>query len=109
MVILASIFTVGAYTIAGAAIGGFGTPAVCAKFKKQPTEGLEAIPQFILGGIAGGLIGFGGSIYSVAQPDDATLPTVERIIELNSEDLPACESNRYVVDNDGNVIGCAFD
>lgn len=95
-------------TVGGAAIGGFGTPAVCSKFKKHPTEGLEAIPQFILGGLAGGALGLTFGIVSVKEENASNNPATQ-VIEFNQDELPTCEGNRYFVDKDGEIIGCAFD
>lgn len=95
-------------TVGAAAIGGFGTPMVCSKFKKQPTEGLEAIPQFLLGGLAGGALGLTFGIVSVKEDNAKDAPATQ-IIEFNQDELPACEGNHYFVDKEGQIIGCAFD
>lgn len=95
-------------TSGGAAIGAFGTPMVMSKFKKAPSEGFEAIPQFILGGIAGAALGATFGVMSVQEANHSNMPETQ-IIELDGEGLPECEGNRYFVNNEGQVIGCAFE
>lgn len=95
----------------GAAIGALGTPWICKKFKDKtkPTDGLEAIPQFFLGGLAGGVAGLAFGIAAVREDNAANTPPETQIIELQEEGLPECDSNRYVVGSDGQIIACAFD
>lgn len=104
---------VGEFAVAGGAgvIGMYAGGALGAAYAKHQGMELEGLVPMFLGGVAGGVgAAVGTYMYLAADADvDAALPTVNQIIELQLEDGQTCPNNRYIIGDEGQVIGCAFD